>query len=151
MEISKASAVAIHALAYIADSDDQTPLDVKEIARGLEMPRGYLAKTLQILSKNQLVYSRRGPRGGYLLGRIPENITLLNIIEAVEGPASTDRCEFHPGEHCRIFERCKIRQQLESLREQTRELYRSVTLKAFRDQFCEDRSPRGISPDGRSD
>ncbi len=141
MEISKASAVAIHGLAYIADAPDQAPLDVKEIADGLGMPQGYLAKTLQTLSRNQLVYSRRGPKGGYQLARRPHDISLLDIIEAVEGPVPARRCEFHPGEHCRLFERCKIRKQLESLREQTRELYRGVTLDAFDHQFAEDQLP----------
>jgi Rrf2 family protein len=150
MEISKASAVAIHGLAYIADAPDQAPLDVKEIADGLGMPQGYLAKTLQTLSRNQLVYSRRGPRGGYQLARKPRDISLLDIIEAIEGPAPTRRCEFHPGEHCRLFERCKIRIQLESLREQTRELYQSVTLDAFGDQFAENQLPSGNSVDENS-
>ncbi len=150
MEISKASAVAIHGLAFIADAPDLAPLDVKEIADGLGMPQGYLAKTLQTLSRNQLVYSRRGPKGGYQLARRSKDISLLDIIEAVEGPVSTRRCEFHPSEHCRFFERCKIRKQLESLREQTRELYRNVTLDAFGDQFAEDRLPPENSVDESS-
>jgi Rrf2 family protein len=136
MEISKASATAIHGLAYLADAPGQAPLDVKEIAGGLGMPKGYLAKTFQILSKNLLVHSRRGPKGGYVLARSPENINLLEIIEAMEGPVAAGQCEILSDEHCRLFDRCKIRDQLQNIREQTRELYRSVTLDAFTDQFA---------------
>jgi len=135
MEISKASVAAIRGLAYLADAQDQAPLDVKEIAGGLGMPQGYLAKIFQTLSKNHLAYSRRGPKGGYVLARKPEAISLLDIIEAVDGPVLSSQCIFPPGEHCRMFDRCKIREQLEALKEQTRELYNSVTLDSFSDQF----------------
>ena len=139
MEISKASATAIHGLAYLADAPGQAPLDVKEIAGGLGMPQGYLAKTFQILSKNLLVHSRRGPKGGYVLARNPEDITLLEIVEAIEGPVATSQCEFLSDEQCRLFDRCKIRDQLQDIREQTRELYKNVTLDAFTNQFASGR------------
>ncbi len=135
MEISKASAVAIHGLAYLADAQDQAPLDVREIAGGLGMPQGYVAKIFQTLSKNQLAYSRRGPKGGYVLARRPETISLLDIIEAVEGPILSSQCIFPLGKQCRMFDRCKIREQLETLKAQTRELYKGVTLDSFSDQF----------------
>ncbi len=137
MEISKASAAAIHGLTYLAGVPGRAPVDVKEIAKELDIAEGYLAKTFQQLSRSRLVLSRRGPSGGYVLAREPERITLLQIIEAIEGPVLTRACEFYPDEHCRLFDRCKIREQLESLREQTRKLYESVTLDAFDEQFSE--------------
>ncbi len=135
MKMSKASVIAIHGLVYLANSESRTPLDVKEIAGDLGIPSGYLAKIFQRLSRTHLVYSRRGPQGGYLLAVEPEKISFMDIIEAVEGPVKTGGCELGVGDHCRIFYRCKIRKQLDSLKKQSRELFKSVTLDMFEGQF----------------
>ncbi|RJP74602.1 MAG: Rrf2 family transcriptional regulator [Candidatus Abyssobacteria bacterium SURF_17] len=135
MEISKASVTAIHGLAYLADNSDRSPVDVSVIAKELGVSQGYLAKIFQRIARSHMVYSRRGPQGGYLLASEPEKISLLDIVEAIDGPVVTGRCELGPGEQCRLFQRCKIRRQLDKIKEQTRELYRSITLDMFSRQF----------------
>lgn len=135
MELSKAAITAIHGLACVADFEGQGPVDISEISQRLSMPREYMAKTFQRLSRSQLIYSKRGPKGGYLLGRPPRNITLLDVVEAIDGPILTGVCEFRLGERCRFFDNCKIRTQLDNLKEKTRKLYKSVTIADFRNQF----------------
>jgi Rrf2 family protein len=135
MEISKASVTAIHGLVYLANVGSDMPLDVKEISRDLRVPQGYLAKIFQRLSRMHLVYSRRGPQGGYSLASEPKKINLMDVIEAIDGPLVTGRCELGPSDHCRLFSRCKIRKRLDTLKKQTRELYRNITLDMFNEQF----------------
>jgi len=135
MEVSKAAVSAIHGLAYLANADTQEPVDVKEIARELGISHVYLAKIFQRLSHTNLVYSRRGPRGGYIPALPPERINLLEIIEAVDGPISTGRCELGPSGQCPMFGRCKIRRELDEVRKQTRKLYEDITLDTFSEQF----------------
>lgn len=131
MEISQAALTAIHGLAYLANADAQTPVDVKEIAHELGVSSAYLAKVFQRLSHTHLVYSRRGPHGGYISPLQPEQINLLEIIETVDGPVATGWCELGSTNPCAMSKRCKIKKQLDKLRKDTRELYRSISLDMF--------------------
>lgn len=63
-----------------------------EIAEAKGMPKAYLAKIFQTLSSKGLVKSSRGRDGGFVLARPPRSITLLEIIEAVEGPVCINDC-----------------------------------------------------------
>ena len=131
MEISQAAVTAIHGLAFLANADAQTPVDVKEIAHELGVSSAYLAKVFQRLSHTHLVYSRRGPHGGYISPLRPEQINLLEIIETVDGPIAPGWCELGPPKPCARSNRCKIRKQLDKLRKDTRELYKSISLDMF--------------------
>lgn len=62
----------------------QGPLTTRQIASATQVPAGYLAKVLQPLGRAQLVVSRRGVNGGFVLARSPEQINLLQVIHAVE-------------------------------------------------------------------
>jgi Rrf2 family protein len=61
------------------------PLQIKQIAARQRIPERYLEQLLASLRRCGLVKSQRGPKGGYLLAREPENITLLEIISCIEG------------------------------------------------------------------
>jgi Rrf2 family protein len=139
MEISQAAITAIHGLAYLANADPQTPVHVKEIARELGVSSAYLAKIFQRLSHTHLVYSRRGPHGGYVSSLEPKQINLLVVIEAVDGPIATGWCELGPTNPCAMFDQCKIRKRLDKLRKDTRELYAKISLEMFAKQLFEGR------------
>jgi Rrf2 family protein len=136
MEMSKASVTAVHGLVYIANLKGNRPVDVKEISQKLGIPTGYLAKLFQRLSRSQLVISRRGPQGGYSLATDPQNISFMDVIEAIEGPVITGRCDLGPGTQCKYFYRCKIRDRVDTLRQKTRALYKEITLDMFEEQFA---------------
>lgn len=135
MEMSKAAVAAIHGLIYLDNRENPTPTDVKEMARDLRIPPGYLAKIFQRLARTNFVYSRRGPQGGYVLASEPSEISFMDIIDAIDGPIVTGRCDISPSDHCRFFPRCKIREALDALKQQTRELYKNITLDMFEEQF----------------
>src|ERR1039457_5676018 len=71
---------------------DRTNHSVGEIATDQGVSQAHLSKVMQRLVKFGLLTSRRGPGGGFLLGRAPETITLLEILEAMDGPMSDNKC-----------------------------------------------------------
>ncbi len=91
LRISEAAAIALHAMTFIAAAPGKHHA-VHEIAESLRVSEAHLAKLLQRLMRLGLVSSVRGPGGGYSLARSPEEITLLDIVEAIEGPLDAIDC-----------------------------------------------------------
>ena len=81
---SQTAEYAIRAVVWLADRTEQRPLDVRSIAAGTQVPPSYLSKVLQELSRAGLVSSRRGVGGGHQLARNPEQITVLEVVNAVD-------------------------------------------------------------------
>jgi Rrf2 family protein len=76
---------AIRALTYMASQEDQSsPAAAADVAEAENIPPYYLAKVLQDLARADLLRSVRGRGGGFLLKRAPEDIKVLEILEAVE-------------------------------------------------------------------
>jgi Rrf2 family protein len=92
LRISDAANLAIHAMAHIARSKGNTNHSVGEIATEQGVSEAHLSKVMQRLVKVGLLTSRRGPGGGFVLGREPEKISLLEILEAMDGPMSDCKC-----------------------------------------------------------
>jgi Rrf2 family transcriptional regulator, iron-sulfur cluster assembly transcription factor len=88
MKLSRAAAYAIHALVYLARQGGDRTVAVHAIAGGLRaaVPVLFLTKVLGRLARAGLVGSLKGPRGGSWLARPAADITLLEVIEAVDGP-----------------------------------------------------------------
>jgi Rrf2 family protein len=86
MKLTSASAYAVTALAYLARERPGGHVAAQAIARDESIPEPFLLKLLRPLVRAGLVRSRRGPGGGYALARDPKDITLLEVVEAVDGP-----------------------------------------------------------------
>lgn len=115
VRISEMASLAIHGLALIAAHGGGT-MNVREMAGATGASEAHLAKTMQRLAKAGLVFSERGPKGGFALARPAEDITLLEIYEAVEGPRSLSQCPL--GRTTCTFERCLFGGMLESVEDQ---------------------------------
>ncbi|MEO6627698.1 MAG: Rrf2 family transcriptional regulator [Aquihabitans sp.] len=81
------------ARAYPSDGGRATPLTRQRIAEAQAIPSKFLEHILADLKRSQLIGSVRGAEGGYWLNRSPENITMADIIRAVEGPLADVRGE----------------------------------------------------------
>ena len=92
MQITRAADYGMRGMMYLAALPDGKDAYVAQIARKCDIPPSFLAKIFQTLSKAGLVRSQRGARGGFILARPPEKITLLNIIEGIEGPLCLNLC-----------------------------------------------------------
>jgi Rrf2 family protein len=91
VRISEAASLAIHAAAILAGTGGgQSSADA--MADALGVSKSHLVKVLQRLAKAGLVRSSRGPGGGYSLTRPPQEVSIREVYEMVEGPIDTKTC-----------------------------------------------------------
>ncbi|UCF44487.1 MAG: Rrf2 family transcriptional regulator [Planctomycetota bacterium] len=86
MRISRSTGYAILAVGYIAQNQKQGIILSQSVSKKYNIPLEYLLKILQQLVRANVLRSKRGPRGGFNLAQPAKKITMLQIIEAVEGP-----------------------------------------------------------------
>ena len=91
LRISEAGSLALHAMAILAAEPDALH-SAGRIASALEVSEAHLSKVLQRLVRVGLVRSVRGPKGGFALGRSPEEVTLLEVYESIDGPVPAGNC-----------------------------------------------------------
>jgi Rrf2 family protein len=93
MNISTRGRYGLRALLEIAVQSDQGPITVRDISRKQQMSVSYLEQILHRLKKAGIVKSIRGAKGGYVLARRGEQITVNQIINALDGPISISYCD----------------------------------------------------------
>lgn len=86
MKISRSTGYALVAVGFIAQNYKDGAVLAARISKEYNIPLEYLLKILQQLVRANVLRSKRGPRGGFFLARPAEAITLLEVIEAVDGP-----------------------------------------------------------------
>jgi len=95
MTISRTTAYALHALVQLATFPAKTPIPCRQLAETGKMPERFLLQILRNLVTKGILQSTRGVDGGYFLLRTPDEITLLEIMEAVEGSLQPKLPEEH--------------------------------------------------------
>jgi Rrf2 family protein len=86
MKLTRASSYALHAVTFMAVQKHDHPIASHHIAQARHIPERFLLKVLKPLVSARVLHSVKGPNGGYRLARSPNHITLLEILEAVDGP-----------------------------------------------------------------
>jgi len=86
MRISRSTSYALLALSYLARHQKDGIILSTSISKKYKIPVEYLLKILQQLVKVDILRSKRGPRGGFSLAKTPKKISILEVIEAVDGP-----------------------------------------------------------------
>lgn len=125
---------ALHCCAILAGLPEGRYLSTKALAEFHGLPKEYLSKALQSLSQAGLVHTTLGPAGGYRLAKPPAEVTFLDIVEAVEGKASTFVCnnirENNPclARNHRTRGTCAVARIMWAADEAWRQKLRSVTL-----------------------
>src|SRR2546427_6158027 len=107
LRFTKRANYGLMAIHYIAVQEDVGAVSAKRIAEEFGIPPELLAKILQRLAKRRLIASHNGPKGGYVLSRHPSEITVGEVIRALEGPINIVSCLDHGG--CPPKTRCKLR------------------------------------------
>ena len=92
MKVRKSAAYALHAMMYMVRHSTQLPATTETIAKAEGIPSVYLAKIFQKLVKARFVRAVRGKKRGYVFARPPEEIRLLELLEAIEGDSLFDDC-----------------------------------------------------------
>jgi Rrf2 family protein len=94
MNISTRGRYGLRALLEIAIGPEQIPVTIRDISKRQQMSVTYLEQILHRLKKAGLVRSIRGAKGGYVLARKGDKITVTQIINALDGPISISHCDF---------------------------------------------------------
>ncbi len=91
--LSKASKYAISSVLYLANNASlENKLGAKQLAKLLKIPAPFLAKTLQELTKKDIISSIKGPRGGFFLSKKNEKNSLFNIIDCLDDIEKFNQC-----------------------------------------------------------
>jgi Rrf2 family protein len=90
LAISEANAIAFHSMAVIARSE--LAINAVELSKIINASKHHVSKVMQRLVKEGLLGSTRGPSGGFYLTKKPEQIKLIEILEAIEGEVSVNDC-----------------------------------------------------------
>jgi len=126
---TKKTDYALLALSYLASEGQGRLVGPREIARHHEIPAELLAKVMQSLAKRQLVASVPGPTGGYRLPRKTTDISIAEIVEAMDGPMAIAQCWEESGVNgCAQARRCHLRGPLARIQEEMARLLRETTL-----------------------
>lgn len=99
---------ALRSLSFLAGLPRGKKIKVSAIAEKQDVPPHFLRKILLKLSKARIVESQSGPCGGFSLSRMPSQITLKEVLEAVQGRVSLNEC-LYDSNFCSRWRRCSVR------------------------------------------
>jgi Rrf2 family protein len=116
LRLSKKADYALIAMKHLAVRGDRGSSSAREIAGLYDIPIELMAKVLQRLVRRGLLVSQQGTRGGYQLSRAPIQITVADVIQAIEGPVTVTACSTDEGQ-CEQFSKCNVRDPLYRVRE----------------------------------
>lgn len=108
MQITRQADYALRAMVYLSKLDPNEKAATSLIADEQKIPPSFLAKIISQLSIAGLIHTSRGARGGVSLARSPENISILEVVEAIDGPLSLNECT-HGIDGCPFGEDCPLR------------------------------------------
>lgn len=132
MEITRQTDYAIRALIHLAGLPQNSRVSTSTISEAEKIPLPFLTKVISHLVKAGLVVTNRGMGGGVSMARPPDEITLLDIIEAVEGPVLLNRCLLREGV-CELEPQCGAHAAWEAIQSHLIADLRSVTLSQLAD------------------
>lgn len=108
MQITRQADYALRAMYYLSKLDPNERAATSLIAEEQKIPPSFLAKIISQLSIAGLIHTSRGARGGVSLARTPENISILEVVEAIDGPLALNECT-HTVDGCPFGEDCPLR------------------------------------------
>ena len=125
INLSEAASLAFHGLALVAEASPDR-VNVKETARRLNASEAHLAKVFQTLNRAGIISSTRGPRGGFILNKAPQDISFLDIYEIVESPVELGNCPLGYSE-CG-FHACLFDQKMHLISHQIAKVFKDIRL-----------------------
>lgn len=108
MQITRQADYAVRAMVYLAQLGPERRASTSQIAQEKQIPPSFLAKIVSQLSVAGLLQTSRGARGGVSLAKPPEKISLLDVVEAIDGPILLNECVSNNGA-CSFGESCPMK------------------------------------------
>ncbi len=130
---SKKCELALQAVLYLAHKDEQSLTSALEISEEIGIPKEFTSKILQALTKSGIVGSRKGKSGGFYLAHPPQDIKLIDIVEAIDGTGVFHRCVIgFP--NCSVDEPCPVHDEWGKLREEALRMLSARSLAELQQQ-----------------
>ena len=126
LRFTKRADYGLMAINYIVIHREDRAVSAKRIAEEFAIPPELLAKILQRLAKRGFITSHNGPKGGYVLARSPEEITVGQVVRALEGPINIVSCL--EDLDCPQFQRCNLRRPVQKIQASISYLLDTMTL-----------------------
>jgi len=127
MFISQAAECAMRAMVFMAGFPVNQVVTKRDICKAQDITPLFLIKIMQPLIAKGLVKSYRGASGGFSLGKAPENISMWDIISAVEGPILLNKCLTSEG-YCPRDETCNVHSVWQKARTEMERILSEATL-----------------------
>ena len=143
MKISTKGRYGLRILIDLATHDSSKPRLVRDIAESQQISEKYISRLIIDLRRARLVRSVRGMKGGFFLARSPREITLLEIIETMEGTLSIVDCVMAP-EKCALNTNCTARNIWQRLNSGIRELMRGITFEDILAEYNKGKPSFGV-------
>lgn len=129
MKLSTKGRYGLQAMVDLGVYSKEKHISLKSIAERLSMSENYLEQLIALLKKNKLVISQRGAQGGYALAKPPEEITIGEILRALEGSLAPTDCTCKDGEsHCFLDGKCVTKSVWEKIRDSIDQVVDNITL-----------------------
>ncbi|MCL5735353.1 MAG: Rrf2 family transcriptional regulator [Actinobacteria bacterium] len=144
MKLSTRSTYGVRAMLVLALRERSGPVMSRTIAEEQGLPINYLEQLMSQLRKANLVTALRGPRGGFVLARPASDITIAEIVEALEGPLTLADCPSGPG-CCGEPEACAVTEVWEKATEALSGALRRISLAALADRAREKASSTALT------
>jgi Rrf2 family transcriptional regulator, iron-sulfur cluster assembly transcription factor len=132
MQFTKAEEYGILGVIYLAEKDMNKVTPLSEISNAQDIPEKFLAKIFQSLSKTGIIRSHRGVRGGFSLAKEPDDIGILDILEAIQGPYHLMKCTNNRSV-CEKEGFCSLRELLVMAEDQLVSVFGKYTLNDLKD------------------
>lgn len=136
--LSNTCKYAIRAVVYISVyASPEKKAGIREISGKLEIPTPFLGKILQSLARNKLLASTKGPHGGFSLGRPADEISLMDIVEIVDGTDIFDTCLVRTTQ-CSDEAPCGIHDSVTPIRKELKQFFLNQTIADLSTEFRRD-------------
>jgi FeS assembly SUF system regulator len=128
IRITKLTDYGIVLLSHLALQPEATSQNVAELAEATHVPMPTVGKILKLLAKGKLLVSQRGVKGGYSLSRRPEEITVAQIIAALDGPIAITDCSGDVAGKCELERLCPVRSNWQRINVAVKDALEGITL-----------------------
>ena len=128
MKLSTKGKYGLEALLDLAVHAAEGPVSLNSISSRQNLPENYLEQIFLTLRRSKLVESTRGAQGGYMLARPAEDISVLDVLNALEGPLAPVTCIITEGESCERYAACASRTLWEKVKSTLDATVSSITL-----------------------
>jgi len=128
LRVSKLADYAIVVMTYMAHEPDRSRITARQLSERSDLPLPTVAKILKALSRASLLQSHRGGYGGYSMAQPGSEISVADVIAAIDGPIAPTGCSSEAPEPCDIRLTCPVRENWRTIAEVLREALEELTL-----------------------